>query len=163
MLALFGPGHGMCPTLRVPLVPRLQGTAALQGRERLWGFDHRIWKASGPSAPCWTMLALFGPGQGMCPTLRLLLVPRLQGTAALQGQERLWSFDHGIWRASGPSAPRQRRMLLIARSITSSPRPFSTALSAHRLNPIVCSIFIVGGIESSIRFTTTSTRAGPLC
>src|SRR5215475_3573910 len=35
-----------------------------------------------------------------------LLLPRLRGTAALQGQERLWSFGHGIWRASGPSAPR---------------------------------------------------------
>src|SRR5215467_806891 len=91
---------------------------------------------------------------------KLLLVPRLQGTAALQGQERLWSLDLEGVRSS---APRQRRMLLIARSSTSSPRPFSTALSAHRLNPIVCSIFIVGGIESSIRFTTTSTRAGPLC
>src|SRR5215467_9531277 len=42
---------------------------------------------------------------------KLLLVPRLQGTAALQGQERRWSFDHGIWRASGPRRRVRRRQL----------------------------------------------------
>ena len=57
----------------------------------------------------------------------------------------------------------QRNRLVSAKSRSSPPRPLSTALRAHKLNPIAWSSLIVGGMESSIRFTTMSTSAGPSC
>ena len=57
----------------------------------------------------------------------------------------------------------QRRRLTLARSMSSSPRPLRTALSMNKLKPLACSKLTVGGMESSWRLTTTSTRAGPSC
>jgi hypothetical protein len=47
-----------------------------------------VWRASGLSAPRKPIVALL-PGQGTWPALGLYWIPRLRGTAALQGQERL--------------------------------------------------------------------------
>jgi hypothetical protein len=63
-----------------------------------------VWRASGPSAPWWTMGALFGRDE-VCGECRgLYWAPRLQGTAALQVNNGHQSLI-GTWRASGPSAP----------------------------------------------------------
>src|SRR5262249_22273707 len=53
--------------------------------------------------------------------------------------------------------------LVLARSITSSPRPLITARRSHTLNPLTSSGVMVGGIESSCLAITTSRRAGPSC
>ena len=45
---------------------------------------------------------------------------------------------------------------MAARSITSSHLPLRTARIMNRLNPSACCTVIVGGIESSCRFTFTS-------
>ena len=52
--------------------------------------------------------------------------------------------------------------MVLARSITSSPRPLSTARTMYRLKPLTCSAVIVGGMESSWRFTSTSTSSRPV-
>jgi len=57
----------------------------------------------------------------------------------------------------------QRNRLIFARSTISSPRPLITALSVKRVNPFICARLIVGGMESSCRWTKTSTKAGPSC
>ncbi len=61
---------------------------------------------------------------------------------------------------------RHRKTLLVtfalARSISSSPRPESTLLSAYRLNPLTWSRVIFGGKASSWRAAITSTSALPV-
>src|SRR6266550_4573047 len=57
----------------------------------------------------------------------------------------------------------QRNRLIFARSTISSPRPLRTALRVKRVKPFICARLIVGGMESSCRWTKTSTRAGPSC
>src|SRR6516225_9179680 len=52
-----------------------------------------IWRASGPSAPRWTMWAFFGRNEGCVGGWSLSRVPRLQGTAALQARNDHRSFD----------------------------------------------------------------------
>jgi len=66
---------------------------------------HRSWRASGPSAPCWTMQASFCRNEACAPMLGLYWVPRLRGTAALRVRSDDRSLVHRSWRASGPSAP----------------------------------------------------------
>jgi hypothetical protein len=48
------------------------------------------------------------------------------------------SFSMRVAISTSPKSAVQRIRLCTARSISSSPRPFSTALSAHRLNPNEC-------------------------
>ena len=62
-------------------------------------------RASGPSAPCWTMQASFCRNEACAPMLGLYWVPRLRGTAALRVRSDDRSLVHRSWRASGPSAP----------------------------------------------------------
>src|SRR5258708_2585868 len=57
----------------------------------------------------------------------------------------------------------QRNRLIFARSRISPPGQLRTALKGKRVKPFICARLIVGGIESSCRWTKTSTRAGPLC
>src|SRR6516162_6065550 len=52
-----------------------------------------IWRASGPSAPRWTMRAFFGRNEGCVGGWSRYRVPRLQGTAALQARGDHRSFD----------------------------------------------------------------------
>jgi hypothetical protein len=52
-----------------------------------------IWRASGPSAPRWTMRAFFGRNEGFVQGWSLYRVPRLKGTATLQVRSDHRSFD----------------------------------------------------------------------
>ena len=62
----------------------------------------------------------------------------------------------------GPRVVRHHRNKLVrARSTSSSPRPFKTALAMYKANPPTCSICNDGGIMSSCVLTRTSRSAGP--
>ena len=105
-------------------------------REDHWSFDHGTWRASGPSAPRWTIGVLFWSGKGRCPTLRVPL-----GSAAAR--------DCSPPGQGGPMEPRSRpggRPVL-----RRQPNDRNFVLLQHGMRPMVGPLLVRGckGLQPS--------------